>query len=187
MIILDLDGVLADFSSAALRAVGLPSGTVPTHWNWYHDFGITDEQFWKRIHDLGAEFYGEYVKPYPWAGDLIQAVGDADDFVVMTAPSNHPEGYAGKKIWVDKYLDLDPKQLIVGSRKELLAGPDRLLIDDGPHNLDAFKAAGGLVLMFPQPWNDFGAAPATLDGIRAALERWTPLWNGECLYADFYV
>lgn len=154
MIILDMDGVLAEFDVAACRVHGLPENTVPLRWDWYADFGISDEQFWDKIHALGDSFYGELVKPYPWVREVIDMVCDADDFVIMSSPSNHPAGYAGKKIWLDKYVPgLSPKQLIVGAQKHLLARPDRLLIDDGLHNIEAFESAGGQAFVFPQPWN----------------------------------
>lgn len=154
MIILDLDGVLAEFDRAACEVHGLPEGTVPKSWDWYHDFGITDKEFWDKIHALGDKFYGELVQPYPWAREVLELVRGADDFVIMSSPSNHPAGYAGKKIWVDKYLDgVKPAQLIVGSAKHLLAGRDRLLVDDGPHNITAFIDAGGATCTFLQPWN----------------------------------
>lgn len=37
--------------------------------------------------------------------------------------------------------------------KDLLARPTRVLIDDSPHNVASFLAAGGEVCLFPAPWN----------------------------------
>lgn len=173
MIILDMDGVLAEFDKAACRVHGLPSDTVPENWNWYSEFGITDEEFWAKIHALGDSFYRDMVTPYPWAQNVVELVRSADDFVVMSSPSNDPAGYAGKKIWLDKHVPgLDPKQLIVGSAKHLLAGPDRLLIDDGPHNIEAFVKAGGCAFTFPQPWNDGAGIRDRVEQLRDALADW---------------
>ena len=38
-------------------------------------------------------------------------------------------------------------------QKHLLAGPNRILIDDNDRNIEAFRAAGGIGILFPQPWN----------------------------------
>jgi len=59
-----------------------------------------------------------------------------------------------------------------GSEKWLMAGLDRLLIDDADHNIDKFVQYGGHTLLVPRPWNHAHAqsrlAGATIIG---ALEK----------------
>ena len=40
-----------------------------------------------------------------------------------------------------------------GARKELMAGPNTILIDDYPNNVNKFNAAGGLGILVPSNWN----------------------------------
>ena len=180
MLVADLDGVFADFTNAACKVHGREGYRV-NEWDFFKRWGMTADRFWKVIHDYGDDFYRECVQPYPWAADLIKAVDQADDFVIMSSPSNDPCGYAAKKIWVDKYLQphLDRKiDLIVGSRKELLAQPDRLLLDDYDVNITNFQKAGGQCCTFPQPWNFQRAMVKTrLSFVSNALRFWSEYKN----------
>ena len=175
MIILDLDGVLANFSEAASLVHGHGTKT-PSCWDWYkQEWGITTDEFWQVIHGMGDDFYKHWVTPYPWAVDLLALVAEADDFIILSSPSDSQYGYSGKKIWVDKYLQphLDqPIKLIVGSEKHLMAGPDRLLIDDYDKNTKAFARAGGHTITFPQPWNRAEQKPGDLMYVASYLHYW---------------
>ena len=170
MIILDMDGVLADFATAACRAHGRPHYEV-TKWDFFKDWDIDWNEFWKVIHSLGNEFYHKIVQPYPWLDDVLNLVRRTDDFIIMSSPSDSAFGYAAKKIWADKYIGDTP--LIVGSQKDLLARKDRLLIDDYDGNIDAFRAATGCCLTFPQPWNCMsGQVERRLIYLEHRLEWW---------------
>lgn len=172
MIILDMDGVLANFNSAANRVHNLPD-IQATEWNWYHKHGMTDEEFWKKIHLFGDEFYRDWVHPYPWCGEVMRLVREADDFVIMTAPSDHPAGYSGKKVWIERHLaDVSPKQIIVGSQKQLLAKGCRLLIDDNVDNIRSFRNAGGNGFLFPQPWNNPDLVGDRMRLLELKLSNW---------------
>ena len=177
MILLDLDGVLANFSGAASLVHGHGTKT-PHKWDWYKDWPCTTDEFWQVIHGLGDHFYEKWVEPYPWAIDVLRLVAHADEFVIFSSPSDSQYGYAGKKIWVDKYLQphlgtSTPIKLIVGSEKHLMAGKDRLLIDDYDVNIERFRKAGGHTVTFPQPWNSQkGVKPGDITYLRAFLNFW---------------
>jgi len=175
MILLDMDGVLADFSRAASLVHGM--GTArPTHWNWYKDWGITTEEFWKPIHELGGGFYKRWVQAYPWAVTVVHLVADADDFVIFSSPSDSEYGYSGKKAWIDMHIQPHFEKRIrihVGTDKYLMAGPDRLLIDDFDMNIRTFREYGGHTVTFPQPWNSQREVePGDLNYLRSFLHYW---------------
>ena len=192
MIILDLDGVCADFSNAACVVHGRYD-FEPTRWNFFDEWTVrnthgphytgfhamTPAEFWKPIHDLGDEFYEDIVQPYPWLEELIRMVEDTEDFVVMSSPSNSPAGYAGKKIWCDKHLG--KVKLIVGSEKHLLSKPGHVLIDDYDVNLRNFTSVEdpGHAITFPQLWNTkrfhAGNSDARLSYLRTQLHFWRNL------------
>jgi hypothetical protein len=175
MILLDMDGVLANFSLAASLVHGQGKAR-PTHWNWYEDWGITGKEFWAPIHELGGGFYKRWVQPYPWAVDVLRLVADADDFIIYSAPSSSEYGYSGKKAWIDKYLQPyhdKPIKIHVGSDKWLMAGKDRLLIDDYDENIKKFREHGGHTVTFPQPWNSQKEVePGDLTYLRSFLHYW---------------
>jgi hypothetical protein len=156
MIILDLDGVFADFTGAAAALHG-KWGTKITKWDFFLDWGLTPKTFWAKINAEGEAFYRDMVLPYPWAEELLLMVQEADDFIFMSNPAcGTPTGYASKKLWVDKYLQplvVDEIKVIAGSEKHLLAGKDRVLIDDYDVNIKKFREHGGYGIAFPQLWN----------------------------------
>jgi hypothetical protein len=150
--VVDLDEVCADFVDAACRVHGRSVDTVLS-WLFYEEqWGITSEEFWGKIHDLGDSFYADWVKPKPWMNELLDVIRRTGDFVIMSSPGiGKPVDYAAKRIWIDKYIP-DAK-LIVGSEKHLLAAPNRMLIDDNETTCDKFAAAGGNVHLMAYPWN----------------------------------
>ena len=176
MIVCDLDGVLGDFTTAACKVHG-KEGYVSDKWNFFEDWGLTVDQFWEPIHALGDDFYEFYVKPYPWMAPLLSNIDSVDDFIIMSHPAGeHPSEYSGKRVWVDKYVNkwFDRKvTLIVGGDKHLLAGPDRLLLDDNDKNVADFVKAKGYALLFPQRWNKHKADPSgLLMGVYKGLNAW---------------
>ena len=191
MIFLDLDGVLADFVSAARDVhryhdpANVPADYVAAKWDFFTDWGITGKTFWSHIHAKGLDFYGSWVQPYSWALTILREVDRGhDDFAVLTAPSSSHWSYAGKKLWVDTYLRpacRRPIKLIVANMphgedtKHLLAGPDRLLIDDNDENVGEFRRAGGHAVVFPQLWNSRADLVPTFSAenwIRDLLKNW---------------
>ena len=180
MIYCDLDGVLADFATAACTVHGHPDHVVD-RWDFFEDWGMTLTEFWKPIHKLGDAFYREVVQPYPWAVKLIHDIDWVDEWAIVTTASDHPAGYAGKKIWIEKYIQpfvADDVEIIVCTNKWRLARGYTLLIDDYDRNLGAFDQSGGHILRFPQPWNlawyeGHGGPPNRLDYTHNILREWS--------------
>lgn len=175
MIFLDLDDVLADFSGAACRIHGRP---LPTTWGLYTEWGMSREDFWAPINDLGDTFYREHVNPLPWLTDLVDACREADDeLAILTAPGDNWPGLNGKKEWIDFYVG--DVEVILCHHKHLLAAPSRLLIDDKYENCLHFAMFGGSSILFPRPTNTEHGAPH--DSWITAIDRvktWGRNWHG---------
>lgn len=151
MIFLDLDGVIAEFAYAACDVHGKPHNVQK--WDFFTDWGMTEEEFWRPINRLGEKFYPFYVNPTPWAQELIAKVKDSDSHVmVCTDSSANMPGIHGKYLWIQHVFGPDIK-VSYTSEKHLLAAPGRLLIDDNPKNCERFAMFGGSALLFPRPWN----------------------------------
>ena len=108
--------------------------------------------FW-RVIDLDLEFW-ESLSVTPEAHELMEYVEENfDEVFFLSSPSMSPNCYFGKCQWI---IDNFPKyrtKIILTNDKHLLAGKNRLLIDDNDDNCKKFKAAGGKVVLFPRPWN----------------------------------
>lgn len=157
-IILDLDGVLADFNQAVHNMYPVP-GFDPavdvTGWNLQIDavrchYGISDTQFWN---SLDTHFWAN-IPLTPEADDVICLVEETGiDAVICTSPSFG--GCDGKQKWISKFLPgfFMDKRYLIGPAKDACADPHTLLIDDSETSCEAFRKAGGLTCLFPRPWN----------------------------------
>lgn len=157
VIFVDLDGVVADFVSAALFVHGrshVPLSSVP--WCIEKFLGIEPAAFWA---PLGFDFWSS-LETLPDGMKLLDhalALVGAERIGLLTSPCDTPGCVDGKRAWVERHLPGLKKRLFVGSAKELFAGPGKLLVDDHDANVDRFAAAGGAVIQPARPWNRHAA------------------------------
>lgn len=150
-ILLDLDGVLVDFNSGALKA----HNRSETHddiktWNFYEEWGITAKEFWEPLKGHG---FWENLEPYPWAAELYKSLREIGDVTICTSPNADEACIVGKYRWGQKHLGLKTKDFMVGPKKFLMANPDTFLVDDYIENVRKFHDHGGWGILFDQPWN----------------------------------
>lgn len=89
-------------------------------------------------------------------------------FEIIICSASHPNTVKDKEEWILKLFPwLGYRNIVYAHRKELLAAPNRILIDDGPHNITAFQAAGGRTIVFDHPWNRFDDEGLVIPGPRA--------------------
>lgn len=152
-ILLDVDGVVLDFNSAAKRASFISDHEEPTFWNWFEGYGISEKEFWDNVKLCGADFYGEMVEKYPWTDELVSLVRSYGELTFVT---NGPTFVDGKIQRLSS--DYPDAHIILMNRsdKHLLAASDRVLIDDKRENICEFVDTGGRGILFPQPWNGNG-------------------------------
>ena len=155
---IDIDGVLADFATAAAllhrREDILAPGAWPRNVYQMEDaLGITTAEFWSPIEEQGTAFWAE-LKPYPWMPQLVAAARRiVDDVYLISKPSHHPYSTSGKHRWIRKYFGEHCENYLLTPQKFRAAGPGRLLIDDSQLNVSQWQARGGSAILFPQPWN----------------------------------
>ena len=161
-ILMDMDGVLADFMTSAITAHGkehLCSHDDVTSWNWFlEQWEMDPSDFWEPI-DADPRFWLD-LKPYPWIDDLNKVLrlglaGRNWEKLYCTTPSANHASLSGKHQWLEnQFLSGDgDEDLITIHDKSRLAGPNVILIDDREENVDRFRKAGGRAILFPQPWN----------------------------------
>lgn len=150
-ILLDCDGVLADFWEGAYKAHNRPYNVDEVkHWDFWETWGITAEEFWE---PLRGEAFWDGLPKYPWSDKLYDELCELGRVVIVTSPSNCPYASTGKTKWLQRNFGVRPKDIFIGGNKDLMARPSNLLIDDYPVNIEKFKAEGGHTILFPQPWN----------------------------------
>jgi len=158
--LLDMDGVLVDFISGALKALNRDYNRTITleeyaskfgSWNTYDYYGISEEQFWNSI-DATNDFWIN-LQPIPWFKDLYNDLKAMGDVTITTAPSRSNDCVLQKYNWLKKYLNLEKVDIIMCNKKYLLTAPGNILIDDSSKNVESFKSAGGRAILVPSNWN----------------------------------
>lgn len=167
-----MDGVIADFFTAALAVWSVKLEDLSMPKPWIYDVGMwiktvkdlppsipsdnfhKDSWFSKGIAET-KEFW-KTIPIYPWAFELVDTIQWntlVNEVHICTMPMLHDGCIQGKLDWLSKnFPTLD--RPIVTDQKHLLACPNRILIDDRQDSCEKFRAHGGRAIEFPQPWNN---------------------------------
>lgn len=151
-IYLDMDGVISDFTTAALIANGVdPSAHIAKEYKIEKDLGISARKFWENIDNVGEVFWSD-MGLFSWTIDLI---GSLDNFIILSSPSMNPQCVSGKLKWIYKVLGSSFRNymFVPSNLKCKVANQDSILIDDSEKNCEDFMTAGGYSVLFPQPYN----------------------------------
>jgi len=186
-IFLDLDGVLCDFASAAIRACGHEPSAVwarlepgEPSWNFWTAMGLTPNDFYGVLEAQGERFW-QHLEPYPGILDLVLGCQDIADTYFLTAPTLDPNSLSGKVRWLQSRFGrgTGSGMCVLARHKELLAGPGALLIDDREETVTKFRAAHGDAILVPRRWNSLHAdeveGPDQYEPILAAVRSWAEL------------
>jgi len=158
-ILLDMDGVLTDFHGGAMELFNKYFNlhhTVEAYARDYHDwdiaryYKISDGTFWKII-ELQPHFWFN-LKPLPWFKELHMGLSQFGRVTILTSPSLDPICAMEKIQWLKYHMNITADQVIMGSRKEIMAGKG-FLVDDSPANIERFTGNGGEGVCIPSTWN----------------------------------
>jgi len=160
IILVDMDGVLADFVACVCELFG--KDPIRTQNNWKPgnydicpELGVSPEKLWGKVEEEGEELWAG-LKPYPWARDMYDWLKTQGDVIVLTQPTLDPGCLSGKLRWLYEFTGDDKfRDFIMSPRKDAFANEDSLLIDDSDKNIEKFKKAcpNAKTILFPQPWN----------------------------------
>ncbi len=148
-IFLDMDGVLVDFVRGAHDHHNLnctPWPYPPGVWDFVKHTGLSAAQFWS---PLGFEFWSEL----NWTPDGEEILSLVPDCVLLTTPTLHIECPTGKMEWIRQNAPELYRRTVITATKEVCAHPNALLIDDADHNVDKWRANGGVAILVPRIWN----------------------------------
>lgn len=154
---LDMDGVIADFVKGVCAAHGKETPyTKPESFGIFDMeklWGISSQEFWKTTEYSG---FWRNLEKYEDADELVSflcSVFGTENICILTSPSESPFCIPEKKAWIGEHFPQFKKQILFGSAKHFLAGPDRVLIDDRDKNIETFINAGGVGWTYSRLWN----------------------------------
>jgi hypothetical protein len=135
----DMDGVLVDFDKQFEKA----SGGIPPR--EYEDKN-GKEAFWNVINEKGVGFW----VGMPWMVNGKQLWDHIKPYnpKLLSAPSRSNESRLGKRLWVKNNIPGTELILAYAENKKNYADGNNILIDDRPSNIDQWKAAGGIGILF---------------------------------------
>lgn len=156
-ILLDMDGVCCDFVGEACKLHGkslkdlLPEWEKGGGWNFFKMWGATAAEFWEPINN-NSDFWRN-LPQYPWYHEMAPSLEWQAEVIYSTSPGSCPTSAYGKSQWLARKGINPSTRAMLGSRKDLMAKPGVVLIDDSDKNCDKFRRAGGSAIVFPQHWN----------------------------------
>jgi 5'(3')-deoxyribonucleotidase len=161
-VLLDCDGVLADFTGSVLKALNERNGTdfTPedvTDWDMAHCLGVPN----RVIYDIASEAgFCLNLKPLPGAEDALDELNKIADVYCVTSPIHtSPYWMFERTQWLYTY-GIVPSHVIQGSAKHLLVGD--VFIDDKPRSVQSWVYArnkrldrtdGDGAFLWAQPYN----------------------------------
>ncbi len=141
-VFIDMDGVLCDLVPAILNFHGIERVEWPKgEYNFSEALGMSHDDLWSV-----PSMLWETLKPGEEIETLMAAFPEAYICTYALPGTEMP-----KQRWLRSWNINNP--VIFMKDKWLLAGPDRLLIDDCEDNCTLWREAGGLAFCWPQVWN----------------------------------
>jgi 5'(3')-deoxyribonucleotidase len=162
-IFIDMDGVVANFHKAACLTHGKPElmDSYPLGVDVDAALGFpTREAFWQRTYELDPLFW-DHVEEFPWFPAFYYiVVGLAKgkhNVAFLSKPDHNPHSHMAKAHWLQTRIPANPRfeDFVLTRRKELLAHPGAVLIDDDSRELTKWMEHGGHGIVFRQPWNGY--------------------------------
>jgi len=155
IILLDIDGVLADFVSSSLKLFNREDLEID-RWDFYEQLGISSQDFWSHIDKQGFQFWRDVPKTH-FADKFIWTLrkhGLLENTILCSSPSLSSSSAKGKLEWIQKNYSDFSRRYMLTPNKFLLQG-NFSLIDNSDENCEKFHRNNPFAEYFkvPQPWN----------------------------------
>ena len=156
IVFLDMDGVCCGFVEAVGRLFDvndITSKITPGNWDFYKDIGVTVGGLWKAIRECGEAFWFRMEELESNNILYYNLIKIAKVYYLTTPEVSVAASWSGKLMWLRRVMGQGFGDVVMCKNKELLAGPNRVLIDDKIKNVQRFNEHGGYGILFPQRWN----------------------------------
>lgn len=116
--------------------------------------GIGGPEFVDRLMENCRDLY-DHIAPVAGAIAAMEVLNSTQRVKIATAiPKQAAHTFEGKMRWFHRHMPfLTHKQIVAIDEKAELGGSRDILVDDGPHNLEAWAATGRCSITFDCPWN----------------------------------
>jgi len=147
-VFVDMDGVLTDFERRFEQFAGVTPDEFTSQKTIQVGKEKANEQFWDLVDkQIGVRFWAGM----PWMpeGEELYRYIKKYKPTILTSPSREESSRIGKGVWVKRNMSGVPVKFGYGADgKAKFAGPNKILIDDREDNIAAWKAAGGIGILF---------------------------------------
>ena len=150
-ILCDADGVLLNFSEAAVNLSNKLFGTAYntnniTQWDFCSTLCASPEAkklLWENISSPG---FVESIQPYSNAKQLVNAIRQKHELVIVTAPISTSKTWAYERYdSLYRHFGIEPSEVVIASKKQFVSGA--CLIDDKTENLQSWRHNGRTILV----------------------------------------
>lgn len=157
VILLDIDGVLVDFTSAYLDVLAAQTGRRHSADDvTCFDYAkcvatpMEDARVWAHIADTPGFVYG--LPTYDGWREFLGELRGLGRVVACTSPAS-AQWVAERYQWLLDTAGFEKRDIVIARSKELVRGD--FLIDDATHNIDEWEAAheDGYGILFERPWS----------------------------------
>ena len=159
---IDLDGVCFDFADSLRRYLYATqqngnltiSEGEPNQWDFYHDWGLSVEEFVQMCHDgadAGYVFRGDCRDMAPSAINFIKSLGHTIHIITDRQFGTYPAvSHRNTREWLEQH-DIKYDTLTFSADKT--AVKTDMFIEDKLENYDALVSAGVDCYLVDRPWN----------------------------------
>ena len=163
VILLDCDGVLADFTSLALQLIKDETGKsyspddIP-HWEVFESLGYPE--IWNTFGEKASKpGFCAGMKVYPRAQAAVKKFRETCEVLIVTAPVDARPWMYERAHWLGTHFDISRKKVIFAHEKQQVRGD--MLVDDKPDNVIAWAEANpdGIAVLWAHPYNRSAALP----------------------------
>lgn len=155
-ILVDVDGVLADFAGAALKIINdrLDRSHTVDEVVKYDMFKCLDVDESVLVDAVENHFFVQNIEPYPGSRKALEVLEkEFGNVYVITSPYDSPAWMGQRSLWLKERMGIPISKQGHIKPKHIVAGC--CLIDDAVHNLQAWGShwPAGLPVLVDRPWN----------------------------------
>lgn len=167
-IFLDMDGVIANFTKKAYEMLGyseaemiesLKTWKVPNNQSVTNQLDISSGDFWRAVYRKGSMEFWTSLEVIEEGRELLNELRKIGEVFILSAPTKDKNCWAGKVEWLSKHRLGFGNNIVLTKHKYLLAGTNKVLIDDAIENIVPWNEASQFPtgIYYPQPWNEASA------------------------------